>query len=56
MGNIENQFVPSKFEEVDDEPAYDERVHGARHPGVVDDGAELASTISNTSSVEGEKA
>ncbi|KAH0613287.1 uncharacterized protein H6S33_009667 [Morchella sextelata] len=55
MGNIENQFVPSKFEVVD-EPVYDERVHGARHPGVVDDGAELASTISNTSSVEGEKA
>lgn len=53
MGNIENQFVQSKFE-IKDEPVYNEKIHGARDSGV-DDGAELASTISN-SSVEGEKA
>lgn len=46
----------TKFEEADEEPAFNEKVHGARNSGVADDGAELASTVSNTSSVEGEKA
>lgn len=55
MGHIEDQFVKSKFDTVEDEPAFDEKIHGAPDSGVVDDGAELASTISN-SSVEGEKA
>lgn len=54
MGHIEDQFV-SKFDTIDDEPAFDEKLHGAPNSGVADDGAELASTISN-SSVEGEKA
>lgn len=55
MGHIEDQFVKSKFDIVEDEPAFNEKLHGARDSGVADDGAELASTISN-SSVEGEKA
>lgn len=54
MGHIEDQFVKSKFETID-EPMFNEKLHGARDSGVADDGAELASTISN-SSVEGEKA
>jgi hypothetical protein len=55
MGHIEDQFVKSKFETIDDEPSFDEKIHGARDSGVADDGAELASSVSN-SSVEGEKA
>ncbi|KAG0136539.1 hypothetical protein HOY82DRAFT_72282 [Tuber indicum] len=58
MGHIENMYVKSKFETLDDEPVFDERIHGAVEPGVAEDGAELASTVSNSTntSVEGEKA
>lgn len=54
MGHIEDQYVKSKFDTPEDVPAFDEKIHGAHVSGVADDGAELASTISN-SSVEGEK-
>jgi len=58
MGHIENMYVKSKFETLDDEPVFDEKIHGAAEPGVAEDGAELASTVSNSTnaSVEGEKA
>lgn len=54
MGHIEDQFVKSKFDTVEDEPAFDEKVHGASGSGVAGDEAESASSISN--SVESEKA
>lgn len=58
MGHIENMYVKSKFETLEDEPVFDEKIHGAAEPGVAEDGAELASTVSNSTnaSVEGEKA
>jgi len=50
-GHLEDQFVRSKFEMRDDEPVFDEEVHGA--PTAEADGAELesvATTDSNASS------
>jgi len=59
MSHVENVSVKSKFDSNDIEPVFDEKVHGATNePNGTEDGAELASTISNSTaaSVEGEKA
>ncbi|KAL7271623.1 hypothetical protein RUND412_005599 [Rhizina undulata] len=57
VGHTEDRVLRSKFETFDEEPVFEEDLHG---PGV-EEGAELASTISNVSdasngSVQGEKA
>lgn len=59
VSHVENMSIKSKFDTNDIEPVFDEKVHGAANePNGNEDGAELASTISNSTavSVEGEKA